>query len=304
MRTAFIQALMDVAAADSRIQLVTADLGYSVVEGFAESFPTRFINCGVAEQLMAGMSAGMAMSGRVVFTYSIANFPTMRCLEQIRNDICYHNVPVKIVAVGGGLAYGAQGYTHHGIEDLAVMAVLPHMTVIAPGDPHEVRALVPQIAALDGPCYLRLGRGGEPVVHAPDAEIVLGKAAVLKIGTDVTLISTGAMLKPALDAVAALAAQGISAGLLSMHTVRPLDVGAIIEVARRTGNLVTVEEHVLAGGLGTMVADALLEAGVPARLKKYGIGAELHGVVGSQAYLRGLIGDLPAMVRSFVEAGR
>jgi transketolase len=162
MRTAFIKALTDLAETDNRIWLVTGDLGFSVLEEFASRFPDRYLNVGVAEQNMTGVAAGLAMSGKIVFTYSIANFPTLRCLEQVRNDVCYHNANVKIVAVGGGLAYGAQGYTHHAIEDLAILRALPNIRVIAPGDPAETRAAVMAIVNTPGPCYLRLGKAGEP----------------------------------------------------------------------------------------------------------------------------------------------
>jgi len=190
MRTAFIETLCELAEQDERIWLLTGDLGYSVLEQFAERFPDRFVNVGVAEQNMTGVAAGLALCGKIVFTYSIANFPTLRCLEQIRNDVCHHNLNVKIVAVGGGLAYGAQGYTHHAIEDLAVMLALPNMTVIAPGDSVEVRLATRAIVDWPGPCYLRLGRAGERIVHQTEPEFQIGKAIVLQQGSDVTLIST------------------------------------------------------------------------------------------------------------------
>src|SRR3972149_11388361 len=165
MRTAFIQSVSEWAAQDERIWLLVGDLGYSVVESFAERFPHRFVNMGIAEQNMIGVAAGLALSGKVVFVYSIANFPVMRCLEQIRNDVCYHNLSVTVVAVGGGVAYGTAGYTHYAVEDLAVMRAMPNMRVLTPGDPVEVRWATRSIPAHPGPCYLRLGKGGEAVVH-------------------------------------------------------------------------------------------------------------------------------------------
>src|SRR5213078_2569899 len=158
MRTAFFRALLELAAADERVNLVVGDLGFGVVEPFVERFPARFFNAGVAEQNMTGIAAGLALSGKTVFTYSIANFPTLRCLEQIRNDICYHAADVKIVSVGGGMAYGALGFSHFATEDLAIMRALPGLTVVAPGDPVEVKELLPQIVRHPGPVYLRLGR--------------------------------------------------------------------------------------------------------------------------------------------------
>src|SRR5262249_54572532 len=161
----FINTLCTLAGQDERVWLLTADLGYSVLERFAARFPDRYVNVGVAEQNLIGIAAGLARCGKVPFVYSIANFPTLRCLEQIRNDVCYHEGNVKVVAVGGGLAYGAQGYTHHGVEDLAVLRVLPGMTVVAPGDPVETRLVTEAIARHPGPCYLRLGKDREPILH-------------------------------------------------------------------------------------------------------------------------------------------
>jgi len=183
MRTAFIKTLCELAEQDERIWLLCGDLGYSVLEGFSSRFPNRFVNVGVAEQNMTGIAAGLALSGKVVFIYSIANFPVMRCLEQIRNDVCYHNLNVKIVTVGGGLTYGSLGYTHHGVEDIAVMRVLPNMTVIAPGDPVEARLATQAILNTPGPCYLRLGKAGEPVVHQIEPEFQVGKAISLQLGS-------------------------------------------------------------------------------------------------------------------------
>ena len=188
MRTAFIQALSERAAADPRITLVVGDLGFGVVTDFAKRFPRQYLNVGVAEQNMTGLAAGMAMAGRIVFTYSIANFPTLRCLEQIRNDVCYHGANVVVVAVGGGLSYGALGMSHHATEDIAILRSLPQMTVIAPGDPVETTAAVGAAAAGIGPVYLRLGRAGEPLVHEKPIAWTLGKALSVRPGDDVTLI--------------------------------------------------------------------------------------------------------------------
>ncbi|HEY1011419.1 MAG TPA: transketolase C-terminal domain-containing protein, partial [Herpetosiphonaceae bacterium] len=234
MRTAFIETLCELAETDERIWLVCADLGYSVVERFRDRFPERFVNAGVAEQLMTGMAAGLALSGKIVFTYSIANFPVMRCLEQIRNDVCYHNLPVKIVAVGGGLAYGAAGYTHHGVEDLAVMRVLPNMTVVAPGDPTEARLATRALVDWPGPCYLRLGKAGEPRVHDAEPPFAVGRAIELRAGRDLALLSTGGMLATVVEAAAELARQGVEAAVISMPTLAPLDRAAL-ERAAGTG---------------------------------------------------------------------
>jgi transketolase len=261
MRTAFIEQLCALAEQDERIWLVCADLGYSVLEVFSSRFPGRYLNAGIAEQNMTGIAAGLALAGKTVFTYSIANFPVMRCLEQVRNDVCYHNLNVKIVSVGGGLAYGSQGYTHHGVEDLAVMSVLPNMTVVAPGDPVEARAATAALARTPGPAYLRLGKAGEPVLHQREIDFELG-----------------------------LASTGRSVRLLSMPTLVPLDVESIRRAALETKGIITIEEHGR-GGLGTMTAEVL--AGMRPRGFRFTpmrLGSAPVRVAGSQSELRGAQG--------------
>lgn len=285
MRTTFASTLCELAEADDRIWLLTGDLGYSVLEPFAQRFPGRYVNCGIAEQNMTGIAAGLARSGKTVFTYSIANFPVMRCLEQIRNDVCYHEANVKIVAVGAGLAYGAQGYTHHGVEDLAVMRVLPNMVVVAPGDPVETRLATKALAEHAGPCYLRLGKAREPVVHGFEPAFELGKAIVLREGTDVTLISTGGMLETIVKAADELARDRISACVVSMPTVSPLDEDAVRSAARRTRLVVTVEEHGH-GGLASAVAEVVAASPARAAFLPLRLRREAMHVAGSQEWLR------------------
>jgi transketolase len=301
MRTAFIETLCELAERDGRIWLVTGDLGFSVLEGFARRFPDRFLNAGVAEQNMTGIAAGLARCGNVVFTYSIANFPTLRCLEQIRNDVCYHEGNVKVVAVGGGYAYGPQGYTHHGVEDLAVMRALPNMTVVAPGDPVEARLATRALAAQPGPGYLRLGKANEPVVHASEPDFALGRAIMVRPGNDLTLISTGGMLAECVAVAERMADGGIDARVLSMPTLKPLDADAILRAARETRAIVTAEEHSIVGGLGSAVAEVLAETPGVGRLRRFGVADHLQRAVGSQAYLRRLAGDLYLLARSVWE---
>ena len=260
MRSAFIRSLIDLAQRDSRVCLVTADLGFGVVEPFAQKLPAQFVNAGVAEQNMTGIAAGMALCGKIVFTYSIANFPTLRCLEQIRNDVCYHHADVKIVSVGGGLAYGALGASHHATEDIAVMRSLPEMTVVAPGDPIEAQEATRALAARAGPAYLRLGRSGEPLVHSERIDFQIGKAICAADGDDVTLIATGTMLHATAQAARQLVREGVTARVLSMHTIKPLDVDAVYAAARETQAIITVEEHSIIGGLGSAVAEVLAES--------------------------------------------
>lgn len=286
MRTSFIETLVQVAERDPRVWLLTGDLGYSVLEKFSSKFPDRYLNAGVAEQNMVGVAAGLAMTGKIVFVYSIANFPTLRCLEQVRNDVCYHNLSVKIVAVGCGLAYGGHGYTHHGVEDLGVMSLLPHMTVMAPGDPVETRWATRTLVEHSGPAYLRLGKAGEPVVHQGAPAFEFGKAVQVTDGKDGTLISTGGMLETATRIATILAARGITIRVLSMPTLRPFDSDHLIAEAKRVGKIITLEEHG-PGGLGTMAGECLAQAGIGVKFVPLRLQPEPTLCAGSQAYLCG-----------------
>ena len=310
MRNAFLAELFELAQRDERITFITGDLGYSVVEKFMDTLPKQFLNAGVAEANMTGMAAGMALSGRIVFTYSIANFPTLRCLEQIRNDVCYHDANVKIVCIGGGLAYGAMSVTHHAIEDLAVMRAMPNMTIIAPGDPVETRAATQAVVAHDGPCYLRLGKAGEPVVHTqPITDFRIGKAIRLRDGHDLTIISTGGMLYTAMQVADRLAADGIHARVVSMHTLKPLDTDEIHAAVADTSALFTLEEHSIIGGLGSAVAEYLAEDDCPKKpFKRLGMPPAFSPHIGAQDYMlaqHGLNAEgVAASVRTLLEVAR
>jgi transketolase len=312
VRTSFIQELCELAATDERIWLVFGDLGYSVLEAFISRFPDRYLNAGVAEQNMTGIAAGLAMLGKTVFTYTITNFAVMRCLEQIRNDVCYDNLNVKIVSVGGGVAYGSHGYTHHGVEDLAVMSAMPNLAVAAPGDPIEARFITRMMADRPGPAYLRIGKAGEPVLHDPETRVLWGKAIPVRLNparqgnahtrSALTLISTGGMLDTTLRAADLLAQQGHSADVLSMPFLVPLDEQAIAEAARRTGVIVTVEEHG-PGGLGTLVGEALARLGEPVAFTPLRLGRAPIRVAGTQQSLRAAQGlDAAGIARSAVLA--
>jgi len=309
MRTAFFNAITELAEQDERVHLIVGDLGFGVAEKFAQRFPRRFLNAGVAEQNMTGVAAGMALCGKIVFTYSIANFPILRCLEQIRNDVCYHNANVKIVAVGGGLAYGALGSSHHATEDLAIMRCLPRMTVVAPGDPIEAAAATRALVAHSGPCYLRLGRAGEANVHSKDVEFQLGKAIQIREGKDVTLISTGGLLEIAVRVAEQLHSTGARARVLSMHTLSPLDRDAVLSAARDTRAIFTLEEHSILGGLGGAVAEVLAESGETGiAFKRLGLPPDFCSFIGTQEFLRGKYGlsvaDLSTEIQSIMERGR
>jgi transketolase len=285
MRTAFIEQLCELAQHDERIWLVCGDLGYSVLDEFSSRFPKRFLNVGVAEQNMTGIAAGLAFAGNTVFTYSIANFPVMRCLEQIRNDVCYHNLNVKIVSVGGGLAYGSHGYTHHGVEDIAVMSVMPNMTVIAPGDRVEARSATTALAQSRGPAYLRLGKAGEPILHRKAIDFKIGCSIRIQDGHDLTLVSTGGMLATTMEAAKQLEARGHSVRLLSMPTLVPLDADAIRLAAMETCAILTIEEHGI-GGLGTLTAEVLAGMTTSALFYPIRLASDPIKIAGTQTQLR------------------
>lgn len=301
MRTAFIDTLVQAAAENPRIWLVTGDIGFSVVETFAERFPDRFVNAGVAEQNMTGVAAGLALTGAIVVTYSIANFPTLRCLEQIRNDVCAHNLPVKIVAVGGGLTYAAAGYSHQAVEDFAFLGSLPNMTVVAPGDPVETRLALRAILQSPGPAYLRLGKTGERTVHASEPPFSLGKMIPLMEGRDVTIVCTGAMLDNCVSAAEVLAKRNVSVTLLSSPTLVPFDTETLLKSAEATGRIVTVEEHG-PGGLAALAGEAMASAGIAARLLPIRLSRQVLHLAGSQAPLRAGQGLSVAGIVSSVES--
>lgn len=287
MRTAFIDTLLDLALEDPRIVLIVGDLGFGVVTSFMERLPQQFVNAGVAEQNMVGLAVGMALSGKIVFTYSIANFTVLRPLEQIRNDVCYHDANVRIVPVGCGMAYGSLGPSHHATEDIAIMRALPNMLVVAPGDPVETRLAVHALIEHQGAAYLRLGRAGEPTVHETEPDFQFGRSIAVRQGDDITLISTGGMLHDAMQAAVLLAEEGVHARVLSMHTIKPLDTEAVLAAARETSAIFTLEEHSIIGGLGGAVAEVLMEADQrPKHFKRIGLNSEFSSIVGTQDYLK------------------
>lgn len=287
MRDAFLKALTELAAADRRIMLLTADLGFGVFEGFAERFPHQYVNVGVAEQNMTGIATGLALEGHTVFTYSIGNFPTLRCLEQIRNDACYHGVNVNVVASGGGFSYGALGMSHHATEDLAILRALPDMTVVAPGDRWEAGEATLALARTPGVGYLRLDKTAASTVPSGGETFGLGRARRVREGSAATLICTGGILAEAMTAASVLAEQGVECRVVSMHTVKPIDKSEIRSAALETGGIVTVEEHNISGGLGSAVAEVCMDENVrPGFFSRVALNDRYSSIVGEQAYLR------------------
>jgi len=299
MRTAFIKELAELACTNDALFLVVADLGYSVVETFAEKFPARYLNSGVAEQNTTGLAAGLASEGYHVFTYSIANFPTFRCAEQIRNDIAYHNLPVTVVAVGGGLAYGNLGYSHHAVQDYALLRTFPNMLIAAPGDPAETRACLRHLTAAPRPSYLRLGKAGEPTVHTSDPEVAEGKLVpiISPPRAKNLLLTTGAALKLAHDAL--LAKPSPDWQLCSLPLWSENSKPRIAEALRPYDAIVTIEDHLHAGGLGSYISETLAAAGIQKPIRHIALSETVCGLVANQTTLNDKGGlNIPAIHRA------
>jgi transketolase len=255
VRNAFAQEITALAAAAPELVLLSGDIGNRLFNDFKAQFADRFYNCGVAEANMTSVAAGMAMTGLRPFTYTIVPFVTTRCLEQIRVDVCYHHQPVTIVGVGGGLSYASLGATHHSCEDIAMLRVLPEMSVLCPADAFEVRACVRAALAHNGPVYIRLGKKNEPLLHDRVPDLTLGRWLPLRDGPDIALLGTGNMLPTVLEAADALADDGVSAAVYSCASVKPLDTDVLAQVFDRCPVVATVEEHSVLGGFGSAVAE-------------------------------------------------
>lgn len=255
MRNTFVSTLCDLAAEDDRIWLLTGDLGFNVLDCFKDHFPNRFVNAGIAEQNMTGVAGGLAIYGNVPFTYSIGNFNTLRCLEQIRNDICYHGLNVNIVSVGAGFMYGTQGYTHFALEDVAVLRVLPGLHVFSPGTVEETSFITRAMVKIDGPCYLRLGVPAK--IENVDPSLEIGHAAVVREGKDALIATSGPALAAAIEAADILAAKGVACTVLNFHTLTPFDEETFREYASCAKCVVSVEEHG-PGGLCSLASEALV----------------------------------------------
>jgi transketolase len=288
MRDTFIGGLIELAKKDKRVALLTGDLGFGVVEKFADQFPDRFWNCGVAEQSMLSIAAGLAKSGMRPYVYSIANFPTFRSLEQMRNDVCYHNLPVTVVSVGGGLGYGTLGYTHHGIEDIAAMRSLPNISVFSPSDPIETLEILEKISMENRPAYLRLGKNGEPKIIKETHRKIPGSIRELTSGTKLTVLACGAVAENCLTVAEDLAAE-FEIQVISIPQIQPLPAEYLLEIIS-SENILVIEEHVERGGLASAVLEAFNQLAVNKHLNHLFVREENISEIGSQEYLRGLSG--------------
>ena len=287
MRDTFVRTLVNLAKADKNIELVTGDLGFGVLKPFWEQCPDQFTNAGIAEQNMTSMAAGMALEGKTVFTYSIGNFPTLRCLEQIRNDCAYHNANVKVVCIGGGFVYGSLGMSHQATEDLAILRALPDVVVMAPADLVEAEECTKALAKYKGTAYLRLGRGGEKRIHEKLDNFEIGKAIKVHGGEKIAIFSTGAIFEEVAAAYCWLKTLNYNPAVYTFPTVKPIDKETIEKVSREFDLVVTVEEHNVVGGFGSAVAEVMAEMReVNTRLLRIGLNDEYSIRVGNQKYLR------------------
>ena len=297
MRTAFINQLIEEAKTNDKLFLLVADLGFSVVEPFAEQFPDRFLNVGIAEQNMAGIASGLAMEGYNVYIYSIGNFPTLRCMEQIRYDICYHNLNVKIIAVGGGYAYASLGASHHATEEIGMLRTIPNLTVLAPGDPLEMKVVTTYTTNYNGPCYIRIGKAGEPEVHSKFNKSLksINEGDILNVikGENTAVFSTGAMLDYAANFITE---NKLNASLYSFPFVKPINRIELTTILNNYKKVITIEEHQLNGGFGSTILELINDLKeknhqikVPT-VKRIGINNSFYSKAGSQKYLRELAG--------------
>lgn len=298
MRNAFAAAITELARRDHRVVLLSGDIGNRLFDKFKDAAPERFYNCGVAEANMTTVGAGLALCGLRPFTYTITPFTTLRVLEQLRVDVCYHRVPVVVVGTGSGLSYASLGPTHHSCEDVAVLRPFPNLTILCPADAAEVREAVFAAVRLDGPVYIRLGKKGEPAVHTAPPPFTPGKAITVRDGRDVCLLALGTMVAPTLRAAELLGAEGISSRVMSVHTVKPLEGALLAEVFSEFPLVAVVEEHGRIGGLGGAVAEWLAPRWPrpAARFLSFGTPDEFLCASGSQEYARAWAGLTPEAI--------
>jgi transketolase len=282
MRQSALTAVYELAKRDPRVLFIGSDLGAGVLDKFKSEMPDRFFMEGVSEAAIIGMSAGLAMDGYIPYVNTIATFLTRRCFEQVAVDLCLHELPVRLLASGGGAVYAPLGSTHMALEDIAIMRALPNMTVVCPADAPEMTRVVEATLDIPNPVYIRFGKGGDPVISSADNGFALGKAITMRPGKDAVIFSTGVMTARALEAAKTLADAGIEASVIHVHTVKPLDERAICEAAARCPLVVTLEEHTRIGGLGSAVSDALAEAAISTRQLRLAFPDAFIGTYGSQ----------------------
>jgi len=302
MRNAMMESLMNLAEKDSDLMLLTGDLGFGVFEEFEKRHPKQFLNVGVSEQNMIGIASGLALKGKKVFVYSIGNFPTLRCLEQIRNDACYHQLNINIVAMGAGFSYGALGMSHHATEDIAIMSSLPEVTVLSPSTKDEAKQLVNNAYFEKGVCYIRIDKSSI-TSDVPNPDIKIGNAYTLaEGGSGIIIFATGGIAEEAIKARSALLEEGVYVEVASISTVKPIDREFILSKSKQNNYVITLEEHNTFNGLGTLIANLLYEEGVfNKKFTKLGVDDEYVSIVGSQKFLREYCGIDAISIKSIIK---
>lgn len=292
MRNTVINYIFEAAKVNPNIILMTADLGYSVMEKFIAGLPKQFINTGIAEQNMIGVAAGLALTGKKVFVYTIVPFATMRCFEQIRVDVCYQNLDVTIIGVGGGFAYGTLGTTHYALEDLAIMRSLPNMKVMSPADPNEATLVIKKAIEIGGPSYIRLNRGGEKnILDRKISNYEIGNPIhLLGENSDVVVIACGNIADEAYKAVNSMVVDGKSVSMYSMPVIKPVNREGVIQVIQKSKIVVTIEEHNIIGGLGSLIAEIIAEENLNVKLARLGIDDKYFDFIGKQDFMRNAAG--------------
>jgi transketolase len=288
MRNTFVKTLVKLAEQDERIFVITPDLGFSVLEEFEEKFPDRFLNVGIAEANAISIASGLALSGKIVYVYSIMPFVTMRPFEQIRVDVAYMNTNVRLVGVGAGVTYGPAGATHHSIEDIAIMRALPNMTVFSPCDPYEVEKITEESISHQGPIYFRLAKKGEPIISNISNKIKIGKANYIKEKEEnnIAILFTGNASDIALEVEEILTKNGYSSDVVSMHSIKPFDYKALEKIVSSKIYIFTIEEHSIIGGLGSVVSEYISESQFNPKFKRFALPDEYSHYVGSQFFIR------------------
>jgi transketolase len=305
MRAAFTRTLVELAERDSRVMLLTGDLGFMALEPFFDRFADRSFNVGVAEQNMMGLATGLAEAGFVPFVYSIVTFASLRPYEFLRNGPILHQLPVRIVGMGGGFEYGAAGPTHHGLEDIAVMRVQPGITIVAPADHEQARAAILATWDLAGPVYYRLGKDDKTIVPGLEGRFELGRAQIAREGTDLLLVTMGSISAEVIRAAESLAGQGVSAQVMVVASIDPPPAADLAHALERFGKVISIEAHNENGGIGSLIAEQIAERGLDCRLVRCGVKKLQGGATGSPSYLHGKNGlSCEAIVRASLEALR
>ncbi|MAF80296.1 transketolase [bacterium] len=297
MRLSTVETIYEAALENPDIHFMSGDLGHVKTKEFQKNLRAQYLNAGMAEQNIIGVAAGLALTGKKVFAYSIVPFITLRCLEQIKDDVCNHNIDVTVIGIGGGFAYGNAGATHYSIEDIAALRALPNMKIVCPATPYEAKMLTKEVIRLGGPAYIRLGRGKEPNLEK-EYSVEFGKAVVVNLGNDVTIFVSGPIISEALRAAEILEKENISTEVINMHTIKPLNADIVCDRAKKRKMLFTLEEHNVIGGLGSAVAEIVSKIRDPrAPLHCFGVPDKWPKLFGSQQYLReqmGISGELVA----------